>query len=118
MQRRAYDRNQINRILYRLDYHGKHRSLGYGIIRSVFRNKGDEMREWVYEAKRAEHLFNEVRTCEVECYEDGTQVTDGNPEGRETFLDVWYQCSCGQKYKTEEDAVDCCFPRYHVDYEE
>ena len=76
------------------------------------------MKEWVYEAKRAEHLLNEVSTCEVECYEDGTQVTDGNPEDKETFFEDWYQCSCGQKYKTEEDAVDCCFPNYHVDYEE
>jgi hypothetical protein len=76
------------------------------------------VKEWVYEAKRAEHLFNEVSTCEVECYEDGSRVEDGNPEGKETFLDVWYQCSCGRKFKDEDEAIDCCFPRYHVDYEE
>jgi hypothetical protein len=76
------------------------------------------VKEWVYEAKRAEHLFNEVSTCEVECYEDGEQVTDGNPEGKETFLDDWYQCSCGEVFKDEDEAVDCCFPKYHVDYEE
>ena len=76
------------------------------------------MKEWEYDALREEYRRNEVSECEVECYEDGSRVEDGNPEGKETFLDEWYQCSCGKKYMEEDDAVDCCFPRYHVDYEE
>jgi hypothetical protein len=76
------------------------------------------MKEWEYEALREEHRRDEVSECEVECYEDGSRVEDGNPECKETFIDDWYQCSCGQIYQTEEEAVDCCFPRYHVDYEE
>lgn len=76
------------------------------------------MKEWEYDALRDQHAFDNVSSCEVECYEDGAQVTDGNPEGKETFLDVWYQCSCGKKFKNEDEATDCCFPKYHVDCEE
>lgn len=49
-----YDSNQINRILCRLDYNRKHRSLGYDFIRSVFRNKGDEMREILFRGQRVD----------------------------------------------------------------
>lgn len=72
------------------------------------------MKEWEYDALeydalRDEHKFNEVSECEVECYEDGSVVEDGNPEDKETFFDIWYQCSCGEKYRTEDEAIECCF---------
>lgn len=47
-----YDSNQINRILCWLDYNSKHRSLGYDIIRSVFRNKGDEVKDIKFRGKK------------------------------------------------------------------
>jgi len=76
------------------------------------------VKEWQYDALREEHRRTEVSECEVECYEDGRRVEDGNLEGEETFLDIWYQRSCGEVFKDEDEAIECCFPRYHVDYEE
>ena len=43
MQRRAYDRNQINHVLRRLDYHSLHRALGNG---SVWSHNGNCRMEW------------------------------------------------------------------------
>ena len=43
---------QIDRFLCWLDYNSKHRSLGYDIIRSVFRNKGDEVKDIKFRGKK------------------------------------------------------------------
>ena len=75
------------------------------------------MKEWEYDALKNEHRRNEITSVKVECYENGEPVPEG-VEAEESFMDDWYQCSCGQKYKTEEEAIDCCFPKYHIDYEE
>ncbi|MFA5453178.1 MAG: hypothetical protein WC248_06360 [Candidatus Methanomethylophilaceae archaeon] len=76
------------------------------------------MKEWEYDALR-EECREEISNIEVECYEDGRRVEDGNPENKETFLDIWFQCpSCGNIFKNEDEATDCCFPKYHVDCEE
>jgi hypothetical protein len=76
------------------------------------------MKSWEYDALKDDHRRTEITSVEVECYEDGTPVPEGVESEEQTYMDTWYQCSCGQKYKTEDEAVECCFPHYHVDYEE
>jgi hypothetical protein len=75
------------------------------------------MKEWQFDLLKEEHRQLNVKEVEVECYANGEPVPDG-VEATESYMEIWHQCSCGKKYRTEEEATECCFPHYHVDYEE
>lgn len=67
-----------------------------------------------YEMLRDDYKEN-VDKVEVEVTEDGGPIDENNRPEHTCLEDRWKCPKCGELHDSEDAAVDCCFPFYHVE---